>query len=104
MISDVAMSLPNPVNHLISSLWLNIVYEYIVETMKAKVSVILAALLSISFAGAVFVNQNSGSLHFQKGIDFECNDNGYSEYLSQWTAEEKASSRDTTSDDEKMRE
>ena len=66
--------------------------------MKAKVSVILAALLSISLAGAVFVNQNSGSLHFQKGIDYDCDENGYSEYLSQWTAEEKASSRDTTSD------
>ena len=71
--------------------------------MKAKVSVILAALLSISLAGAVFVNQNSGSLHFQKGIDFECNDNGYSEYLSQWTAEEKNTSRDTTSDEFKQR-
>ena len=55
---------------ILSSLWLNIAYEYIVETMKAKVSVILAALLSISLAGEVFVNQNSGSLHFQKGIDF----------------------------------
>ena len=103
MINDDAMSLPCPVNHLISSLWLYKLYEYVVKAMKAKVSVILAALLSISLAGAVFVNQNSGSLHFQKGIDFDCNENGYSEYLSQWTIEEKNTSRNTTSDEFKER-
>ena len=36
-------------------------------------------------------------------IDYECSNNGYIEYLSKWSVDEKSSSRDHSSNDFKKR-
>ena len=71
--------------------------------MILSVGVLLTVLLSVSLTTDSFASQINEYSSFQYNIDYDCDENGYKQYLNQWSIEEKASSRDSTSDEFKER-
>ena len=75
--------------------------DQIVETMKQSVEVFLVLLcVSLAVNDAIPLVRASEE---KSGNSYECNQDGYLEYLNNWDVHHKASSRDTTSDEFKER-
>ena len=71
--------------------------NYIVVTMKQAVEVFLVLLcVSLAVNDAIPLVMASEE---KSGNSYECNQDGYLEYLNNWDVHHKASSRDTTSDE-----
>ena len=75
--------------------------DHIVETMKQSVEVFLVLLcVSLAVNDAIPLVRASEE---KSGNSYECNQDGYLEYLNNWDVHEKSSSRDTTSEEFKER-
>ena len=70
--------------------------------MKQAIGILLVILLPVSFTAEIFVSPVLSSKG-KSGNDYECSQEGYVEYLNNWSVDEKSSSRDTTSDEFKQR-
>ena len=71
--------------------------------MKQVVGILLIVLLSVSLAIENEISPINQLSRLEQGNDYECNEEGYLEYLNNWDINIKSSSRDTTSDEFKER-
>ena len=71
--------------------------------MKQVVGILLIVLLSVSLAIENEISPINQLSRLEQGNDYECNEEGYLEYLNNWDLNIKSSSRDITSDEFKER-